>query len=43
MKHNCLICDKKLTSQRALSTHIRVHKVSIYEYKKRFEMSGIMI
>lgn len=34
--YQCLICDKKFSTSRALYGHVRVHNMTSHEYKNRF-------
>lgn len=34
----CLICNESFKNKRGLSTHIRKHKITISEYKKKFNL-----
>jgi len=34
----CLICNELFKNKRRLSAHIRKHKITINEYKKRFNL-----
>lgn len=38
MKYICLVCNKVLRNKRGLSTHIRSHNLTIYEYRKKFNL-----
>jgi len=38
MSFNCLICNKQFYNNKGLSSHIRVHRINIHEYNKRFNL-----